>query len=548
MKKLVSRELFWLFLITLAGGIIRFYKLGQVPSGFVNDEASFGYNAYSLIKTGKDEFGVSWPLFFKSFGDFKLPVYFYLTIPSIIVFGLTEFAVRFPSAFFGTLTIPLAYFFTKKIHQRQPALWPILSSLILAFLPWHIHFSRAAFEANVALFFITLATLWFLNQKYFLAFSLYLVSIFTYHAPRLFVPLWAISLVVLLFKSLKPNLKKIILLFTLTIVVPSIFMFTSNGLSRANSISVFNQQSGVQSRLSQKFRQTIDQPLTVTRAFHNKLESYSREILGRYFSHFDSDFLFFSGDPLRPRYQVPDVGQALLITLPFFLVGIYLSFKNKYWMILTWLLLAPLPAALTFETPSSIRSYLMILPLSLMIALGFSKLKNKFLIIIISLGFIYNFFFYLNAYYVHMPVDNPYEWQGGYKELVSKVNQLESGYQKIIITDKKSTPYIFFLFYNQYSPAKWQQQVASHITPKDKFNFIGINQLEKIDFQSHACPVHPLKDDILYVCTGNEHPSELINQKIVTIIDTVNYQNEANAFTLMVKNKNLGLPLDYDPD
>ena len=99
MRVFLKSSRFWLSLIIIIGAWLRFYKLGQVPSGFVNDEADFGYNAYSLIKTAKDEFGQSWPIIFRSFGDGKMPVYFYLTLPSVLIFGLTEFAVRFPSAF-----------------------------------------------------------------------------------------------------------------------------------------------------------------------------------------------------------------------------------------------------------------------------------------------------------------------------------------------------------------------------------------------------------------------------------------------------------------
>ena len=100
---------FWLILIILLAAVLRFYKLGQVPSGFVNDEAAFGYNAYSLLKTGKDEFGKAWPIIFRSFGEGKLPVYVYLTVPSVAIFGLNEFAVRLPSALFGVLTVFMLY-------------------------------------------------------------------------------------------------------------------------------------------------------------------------------------------------------------------------------------------------------------------------------------------------------------------------------------------------------------------------------------------------------------------------------------------------------
>src|SRR3989338_3908789 len=102
--KLRPRLLIFVAIIFLAT-VLRFYKLGQNPPGLYWDEAAFGYDAYSLLKTGKDHHGTTLPLFFESFGDWKLPVYNYLLVPSIAVSSLNEFAVRFPSAFLGSITV-----------------------------------------------------------------------------------------------------------------------------------------------------------------------------------------------------------------------------------------------------------------------------------------------------------------------------------------------------------------------------------------------------------------------------------------------------------
>src|SRR3989337_2813666 len=107
-----------LLTIIFLAAILRFYKLGINPPGLYWDEAVFGYDAYSILKTGKDHHGVVLPLFFESFGDWKLPVYHHLLVPSIAVFGLNEFAVRFPSAFFGSLTIIVFFFIVKKLTKN----------------------------------------------------------------------------------------------------------------------------------------------------------------------------------------------------------------------------------------------------------------------------------------------------------------------------------------------------------------------------------------------------------------------------------------------
>jgi len=105
-----------IFLLALA---IRTVNLGNHPPGLTWDEAGLGYNAYSILKTGRDEHGIFMPLIFKSFGDYKPGIYVYLTVPSIAVFGLTEFAVRFPSALAGTLTVLFTYFLAKELFRRS---------------------------------------------------------------------------------------------------------------------------------------------------------------------------------------------------------------------------------------------------------------------------------------------------------------------------------------------------------------------------------------------------------------------------------------------
>src|SRR3990167_8309110 len=121
---------FVLSIIVFVGIVTRFYKLGQAPAGLYLDEAAQGYSAYSILKTGKDEFGKAFPVVFRSFTDFKTPVYIYLIAPLIPIFGLTKFTVRFPSFFFSILTIPLLYFLIRKL-SAPPAV-AIISALMLA--------------------------------------------------------------------------------------------------------------------------------------------------------------------------------------------------------------------------------------------------------------------------------------------------------------------------------------------------------------------------------------------------------------------------------
>src|SRR3989344_6941222 len=109
MKK-INLNFLLLSTIIAAALFLRLYDLSRIPIGFNDDEAAFGYNAYSLLKTGKDEWGRVMPFpAFESFGDWKLVFYLYSVVPSVAVFGPSNFAARLPSALFGILAVLAAY-------------------------------------------------------------------------------------------------------------------------------------------------------------------------------------------------------------------------------------------------------------------------------------------------------------------------------------------------------------------------------------------------------------------------------------------------------
>src|SRR3990170_3968517 len=142
-----------ILLIVLISFFLRFYRLADYPA-LNADEAAIGYNAYSLVETGKDEHGNPWPIHFQSFNDYKPGFYFYMVLPFVKVLGLTELAVRIPGALFGVGTVLLIYFLCRelfpdiKLKMNNPLRgrnWNLeigeIAGLFLAISPWHLHFS-----------------------------------------------------------------------------------------------------------------------------------------------------------------------------------------------------------------------------------------------------------------------------------------------------------------------------------------------------------------------------------------------------------------------
>mgnify|MGYP000975928363 FL=1 len=181
-----------LFLIILLGLFLRIYNLEKVPPSLFSDEVDAGYQALSFNHCLTDYFGRSIPTHFKSIADYRtaLPI---LSISfSQQIFGINDFSVRFPSVFFGTLSILIFYFIGKNIFKSES------SGLILAFIssinPWLIHYSRTAFEVSAMLFVILLSIYFWLiflkKQKYYfliLCFVALLSSAYIYSTAKLYI-------------------------------------------------------------------------------------------------------------------------------------------------------------------------------------------------------------------------------------------------------------------------------------------------------------------------------------------------------------------------
>lgn len=530
-------------IIILIAAALRLVALDKYPAGLNADEAAIGYNAYSLLQTGKDEYGSVWPLSFKSFGDYKPGLYFYFVMPSIAILGLNEWAVRIPSALFGIGTVILIYFLSKEIFKNN---WiAICSSFLLAICPWAIHFSRGGWESNAATFFITLGIWLFikgLNSKWFLFWSMvsFLASMYTYQSPRLVMPIMGCILFILYKRNIVSMIRIIrardkwihSILLTL-LIIPLIFQFTSGGGSeRFQGLSFFSD-TGATSRVDELRGEHQDLNSLDAKLLHNKLTAYAPQFLSHYLDHFRGDFLFIRGDPLI-RNKVPETGQFYLITALFLIVGLLSLVKRRVEhgkLLLVWILVAPLASAMTYQTPHALRSLNMVAPLIMVMALGlfgilgwlrkFGKWQGVFialLVLILSFEFVH----YLESYYVHYPKRYPLSWEYGFSEMVEKLQKYESQYDKVIITDRYDQPYILILFYEKYDPKKYQPQ--ARLTERDKFNFGTIRNFDKYEFRSIKPEEVSSSSGTLFIGTDSEIP------KNAKILDKVNFPNNRTAF------------------
>jgi len=537
-----------LLLILFLAAFLRFYQLDLYPAGLNADEAAIGYNAYSLIQTGKDEHGVSWPLVFQSFNDYKPPLYFYLTIPFVKFIGLNTLAVRLPSAILGVFSVYLIYLFSLELFKKRTL--GLIAALLLAISPWHLHFSRGAWEVNAATFFLLLGLWAFIkavkNPLYFFlsAFSICL-SLYTYHSIRLIAPFLGLYLFFIYYKKIIETLKitpwKIILpvsLFVLILIPLGNQMLSKEGQARFGGVSLFADQGPLWQAL--EYRRGHNNPNSLyIRAIHNRYLSYSVRFFQNYLSHFSPKFLFVSGDEIA-RNRIPEMGQSYPILFLFLIFGVYrlCQIKTKESkLVIFWLLVSPLAAALTFQSPHALRSQNMVIPLTITTALGVysffvwlnqikPKIINYLTILIFSFLLIFAFTRYLHLYYVHYPKELSYAWEYGFDKVADYLKQNQDKYDQIIISDHYDQPYIILAFYLKYPPEKLQTEIK--LTARDKFGFSTVKNFGKYEFRQVNYDQDKNLDKTLIIATEETVSDEKViytvesplNEPLFKFIDT----------------------------
>lgn len=454
------------FLIAL---VVRFWNLTSYPVHLSMDEVAIGYNAYSILETGRDEHGQFLPLAFRSVGDYKPPVNVYLAVPSIALFGLTEFGVRFSTAFLGALTAFLVVFLVEKLGlSRKGALF---SGLVVALSPWHIHFSRASFEAVTALFFLVLGLFLFLSwqkrntwQLLTLSGLSFGISVWAYHAERFFAPLLVLFLILLFRKKFdlkKPKVKKqaaIAGFAVLILAIPFIYLsfFTPAIRERAASTSILRDISLTQSLHNGNYETAAE------RILDSDIYLIFRHWAGKYLNYFDLRFWGWKGLSFTPP-GYPDMGLIYLINLPILLFGFYALIKSKNETLkkvsLFWFLAGPLPASFTINEQHPLRALVWLPFFAIAIGAGFEflieKIRGKRIWLIYGALLIANFVYFFDIYTNQFPRFFSEFWQYGYKQISLYVCENYEKYDEILIGDtfgtvgpvNTGTPYLYLLFY-----------------------------------------------------------------------------------------------------
>lgn len=459
-----------LFLILLLAFVLRFYKLAEVPHGMAWDEAAIAYNGFAIFNTRRDEWLQKLPISFRSFGDYKAPFAIYQSGFFTYFFGMNLWAVRLPFVIHGVLAVLAIYFLFKELFfkTKNQEKWALLAAFLLAVSPWHLHYSRIAFESGIALNLMLWGLYFFFRYlrleklpNLLMASLCSVLAIYAYHSSKVTIPL---LFMFLFFKNLNVFKKKslgllLTIVFSLGLLYPFLKdSFLGEGLARASS--------------------------TIFAESYSALELI-KKLLSNTLSYFSLDFLI-SGKNLG-NYRHGDGKFGVLEPISLILIIFYLFFKkNKSKLLSTALMMiffGLLPAIIANGQSSSNRSILALPGFILLIILAiksiYDVLENHqtiFCNALLTLYLVYLTLYQIN-YYDYYPKKNADDFLDGYLETMTYLRNLDrSNIKQIVFTNDYQQAYIYALFTFEVSPIAYQGGILNLFFFTDK---IDAGDLEK---------------------------------------------------------------------
>ncbi len=514
-------------LIVLFGGFLRMTSLDKNPPHLGNDEISIAYDSYSIRTTGKDEYGISWPLSFRSHRDYKPPLYAYLNMPFNFIFGNNEYGIRFLSALSGTLMILIIGIMGFKLGGSKLGL---LAAFLLAINPKSIFVSRMSYESNLAALLVLVGVylMYLFKEKkkyiYLLFSGIFLgFSIWAYHTEKGLVPLLITVLPWWWRKEIK--LRKWILLWltVILLMIPIFWDFVNvqmkDPYNRATS-QIWYSGVGIQDYLK-----------TTTDFLPKKVIKVLADPVYRYIEHFNFDFLFTKGMELFPKNEPLNFGWFLITTFPLLIIGL-INLKNIFGKNFSWILiwwgLCPIVPSLTYGELAAVRNLPFISPTILIMAAGGLIIwqKSKKWRIVLLLAILINFIYFGVTYFVHFPKISGDNFQYGYKQSWLYIKPIVDNFDEIIIEPRFGIngqfiglPRLYFGYFKAFDPIEMLER-------DDKSGKIGKYQIRNVDWNEEK-----IKPKSIYIVSISNPPTSGA-ESLLKLLTTINNPDGQKQFLI----------------
>ncbi len=553
----MAKKLLLLGLILITS-LLRLFDLSGLPGGLHWDEQDTGYQAYSALKTGKDYFGNSLPLFFHSFADYRTPVFIYSAVPSVAKFGLTPLGVRLPSVVWSTVSVILIFILGSLLFGYWTG---ILSGVVLALSPWHLLYSHQSVECNSMLPLLLIGVIGFhksLRHPGWLVISGlgFAGAIATYSPAKFFVPLLVLFLVISNFRRLREYPLKILVISVISLALsapiyydgffgPSgtrfrdISIFTDPGL--ASAVNRKRQEHTVSSRVGQ----VGIQPSLFERTIINKATLTGATFIDNYARSLSLEYLFLRGDSeIRHSPSRDSIGQFYLVEIIPFLLGLFIllsrrRFRYSALLIFFWLFIGPIPSSLTRGGgPHAARTFLLLPAIVIPIAVGLRDLihKSKFLFTIYSIIYLLSSLVILDYFHSFYRVESAKSFHWGYDLVINKAIELSPRYDTVVVDLKDDSGLMSYLFTTQLSPTKFQamhplstEWFANNLSGTKFGNILLLNPDTR--FWTNIFDTSHYKGNNVIVSRVDQP----LTDRLGKIIETINYPDNTPAFIIFSK-------------
>lgn len=542
-------------LLVLSGIVIlaiflRFYQLDSVPPSASLDEASIGWNAYSILQTGKDEYGTPFPILLRAYDDYRPALYAYTVIPFIKVFGLSTLAVRLPSVILSVLTVMAVYFLVKEMFKNQKVIkgeyLALCVSFFLAISPWHIYISRLGHEVNLAFSCFIFALVFFLRKNIYLSALFFVISFVSYQTEKIFIPLILLAILVI-YKTDLINLKKKVLIsiiLSLTVLIPfTKETFSENALIRLSGTNVFEANKSRYIEQSFLLEKAVLEKDIVGRIIYNRRVLSLQILTEGYLSHFDPVWLFTNPD--SDKHKIPNLGLLYWWLAPFLLVGMYIllrgEFDNKIKkLVFVWFLTAPIAASITTDSPHALRSFVFLPTWEIFYSLGILYIYNfirkgnprKIFVLVLGVLVVFSTAYLYKYYFFVFPQLQSDSFQYALSKAIPYVISNEKKYEKVIFDNNThlSQSYMFFLFYTKYDPVLYQSLGGTVAGGYDAVHKIG-----KYEFR----PINMINETENNLFIG-DYQQFIFNGKLaaqVMVLKEIDNLNDKKTIQIITKNK-----------
>lgn len=509
------KHYFFIIIFVLAL-FLRVYLIGSVPPSPSLDEVSIGYNAYSILNTGKDEYGSSFPLLLRAYDDFRPAFYVYLVIPFVALFGLSVEAVRLPSVLLSLLSVVTVFFLVRELFPKDPIVFkmPIsryavarISMLLVAISPWHIYLSRLGHEVNLG-FTVTILGIYFflraMNAKtktvpLVISAVFFALSLYSYQSQKVIIPGLVIGLICIYFMTFKKFIRSFVIagIIGLLVSLPAVFVSLSDeGLTRFEGTSVFTKEHPLHGEHLQKVTSAKEEGDIIGQIVYNRRLTNVFIFSEQYLAHFNPYWLFLGGE--KEDHKVPNLGLMYGYELPLIFLGGFLLFrstvsKQSKLLLLLWVLISPLAASITTGAPHAMRSFTVIPSLQIISSFGLvylsRVLSQKVRSVVLLSGFVVliggSVLYLYTNYFVEFPKIHSGSFQ--YSLSSALTDDVLSGHTGPVVISNKdllTQSYMFYLFHTEYDPKQYQREGGTELGGFAETHTIGRVSFRPIEYDS----------------------------------------------------------------